>query len=111
MFQFGIGRQRSSGILEVQIPVYDSFLHLRLGLVPANLPFLIGLDVIDKYQVSIDAARYRMTGLNFAWPVPLTRKHGHLYYDWTNSNIIYKNANLLKLHKQFFHRTAKKCTT
>lgn len=108
MFQFGVGRQRIKGTITIRIPIADHFLAVTLDVVPANLPLLIGLDVIDRYKVSVDAARNQLSSVDGSWCVPLQRKNGHLYYLWTVANVLYTRAELVKLHKHLFHPTTGK---
>lgn len=77
-------------------------MRLTLYVVPAHLPYLIGLDVIDLYEVPVDSSNDNITGAGGAWSCPLRMNNVHLYYVWQKTSVLYTKAELVKLHEHVF---------
>lgn len=67
----------------------------------SDVPFLTGLDLLDKYQMmvnKVDILHFR----NFRCDVPLIRKRGHIYLEWMHQDrILYPYSELIKLYRIF----------
>lgn len=102
-----MGPQESLGTID-GFPVAHIFLEIRLDVVEADRPLLIGLYDTYMYRVSVDAAQNFLTGAGRYCTVPLTRKNGHLFNLLPTIEILYKRTDLVRLHKNFFHPTPEK---
>ena len=93
-----------------------------MDVVQADIPPLLGIDILDKESLIADTVSNRLQKRTFfngqkgekeymdAWSVPLCRaESGHVYadMDWSNS-VFFSRAQLAKLHRQFFHPSATK---
>lgn len=55
---------------------------IRADVVPRDVPFLIGLDTLDKFQLNIDVVHHRLHAPKAGWDIPTNRKNGHIYLEW-----------------------------
>lgn len=69
-----------------------------------NVPFFIGLDIMNKYKMSVVYVRNILCCRELCMEVPLVRKQGHLFLGWgTNSQVLYTYSELQKKHEKFSH--------
>ena len=112
----------------VTLPLYTPpgipTIMVELEIVPADIPALLGLDVLDQHQLTIDtvhnvlAKRSRITTeegsiyLIDDWSVPLVRaKSNHAYARIGNRqpvDIHFTRSQLVRLHRHFFHPSVEK---
>lgn len=50
--------------------------------VKSDVPFLVGLDVLNKYKMVVNKVPDILECHNVSYKIPLTRKHGHIYLEW-----------------------------
>lgn len=108
-FKFGDGCYTSKGKLHIRIPTpTGSFIEANLDVVSANVPLLIGLDILDQHGIYPNNVKNLLCCPNLGWSMPLIRKRGHLYLCWTSREILYTKPELLKLHRHFYHPSTDK---
>lgn len=73
------------------------------GVVDADVPLLLGLDVMLRDGMFIDIKAMLLKTSN--WSVPMVYDYGHLVVKWMTS-IHYNKKQLAKLHRQFRHLSA-----
>jgi hypothetical protein len=65
VFRFGVGVSKSSGILHMRIPTpNESFMLLAVDVVDADIPFLVGLDILDLFQLNVDTVQNQLRAPN-----------------------------------------------
>ena len=68
--------------------------------------FLLGLDSMDKYKMFADTVRNLLCCPSLQLSIPVFRKLGHVYLDWTKtSHALFTRSELLKMHRGFSHPT------
>lgn len=104
-YQFGIDRQKSLGSIQIRIPTpHNSFLPIRVDVVPTNIPFLLDLDLLDQGKMYFDNVKNIFYWPNENWELSIVRKLGHAYLEWSKSDsILYTKTELLRLHRGFQH--------
>lgn len=110
VFRFGVDRQKSLGILSIRVPVPDgSMMVLNVDVVPVDVPFLIGLDILDKFKLIVNTVDNTLDSRLAGWSIPLDRKIGHIYLPWLKEHkVMFTKTELLKLHRGFHHPAAKR---
>jgi hypothetical protein len=65
VFRFGVGDSKSRGILHMRIPTpNESFMLLAVDVVDADIPFLVGLDILDLFQLNVDTVQNQLRAPN-----------------------------------------------
>ena len=66
--------------MEIRIPTPNgSFLRIQLGVISADVPMLLGLDVLDRESPVANNRTNELQAPPSGWSMPLERKFGHLY--------------------------------
>lgn len=109
-YKFGEDQQNSLGSMRIRIPIPDhKMITERVDIVKADVPFLIGLDLLDKYKFYVNNVDNCLCSTKLNLKIPLVRKHGHLYLEWSkNDTIMYTKSELFKLHRNFSHPTSER---
>jgi hypothetical protein len=82
----------------------ESFMLLAVDVVDADMPFLVGLDILDLFQLNVDTVQNQLRAPKAGWSIPLVRKNGHIYLEWKpEDRILFTKAELTRLHGGFFH--------
>lgn len=106
---FGNGSCASMGKLELRLPLPDGqFLPLLIDVVDADIPFLLGLDVLDNERLVADNVSNVLESRRDKWKLPIKRKHGHMFVEWGQESIRFTKAELQKLHLHLFHANVQK---
>ena len=108
-------------MLPLATPLGKPTIFVQLYLVNADIPALLGMDVLDRESLMADTVGNRLTKRSFVqdnwsyfyfdeWHMPLYRsKSGHVYVEMNCSTIVmFTRSQLGKLHKQFFHPSLEK---
>ena len=105
MYKFGINRQKSLGSIVIRIPTPDtSMMIIKTDVVNADVPFLLGLDNLDKFGLYLDTVKNKLVCPRLDWSMELIRKLGHVYLEWKSSDtILFTRSELTKLHRNFYH--------
>jgi hypothetical protein len=75
---------------------------LEVDVVPTNVPMLLGLDVLDQLGLCADTVHNTSHCTAEDWNLPLVRKLGHVYLEWSATDrILYTKSELQKLHRNF----------
>lgn len=64
------------------------FLIENVDVVRSDVPFLIGLDLLDKYQMIVSNVYNVLHCLNFHCSIPSVLKRGHIYLEWMPEDYI-----------------------
>lgn len=122
-FRFADAAYKSVGVttLPLLTPVGVPNLYVKLDVVTADVPALLGLDVLDSHSLTADTVSNKLIKksvhrngegtVSFVeeWSVPLRRADGHVYVDIAkDERIFFSAAQLQKLHRQFVHPSANK---
>jgi len=104
-YRFGVDRQDSLGSLTIQVPTpKGSFMALKVDVVPADVPFLIGLDVLDHFGLTLNSVENSIQCPSGEWEMPVVQKLGHAYIEWgTEKKVMFTKSELLRLHRGFQH--------
>ena len=108
-FKFGNDYKESLGKAEFRLPLPgNKYLPLFIDVVDADVPLLVGLDVLDSEQLIPDNCTNLLISKEEGWSLPITRKHGHMFVEWDAANILFTEAELSKLHVHFYHPSVDK---
>ena len=103
-YRFGSDRQQSLGSVTICIPFGSYVICEDVDVVKANVPFLFGLDLIEKYHMYVNTVSNTLCYSDSKIEANLTRKLGHVYLEWNTSDTIhYTRVELKKLHRAFSH--------
>jgi hypothetical protein len=75
--------------------------------VPANLPLLMGLDLMDDIGLLFDNTTNKVESPKGKWSLPVVRKLGHAYLEWP-LEVMYTESEVRKLHSTFYHPSVEK---
>jgi hypothetical protein len=89
VYRFGMGKQESIGSLKVTLPTPEPHIYLEIDVVQADLPLLIGLDVLDENGMTAHTQNNFLKCPGRGWKIPLVRKLGHVYLEWEYGNIFF----------------------
>jgi hypothetical protein len=104
VYRFGVDKQDSLGFIAIHIPTPASVISLNVDVVRANVPLLIGLDVLDANDLTADTMSNKLRFPKGGWETPLVRKIGHVYLKWSyEGNILFSKSELTKMHRGFYH--------
>ena len=108
-FRFGDRSFRSLGAIPIRIPTPNgSFIEHRFDVVKADVPLLLGLDLLDSSGLIVNNVNNCLENKILGYSMPIVRKFGHLYLEWPVSEILFTKAELTKLHRQFKHPSTEK---
>jgi hypothetical protein len=82
VYQFGVIKQESLGSLKVILPTPEPLINLEIDVVQADVPLLIGLDVLYENGMTADTLNNFLKCPGRGWKIPLVRKLGHVYLEW-----------------------------
>lgn len=100
--RFGDGVYKSQGVLSMRIPTPNgSFIRHCFDVVQAQIPMLIGLDLLEKPGCYANNISNKLKCPSQSWTKPITRKFGHLYICWSNKEVLLTKNELVKMHKHF----------
>ena len=106
VFRFGDGCFPSIGTICIALPAGSKALRpLTINIVAIDIPFLLGLDELDKARMYVDNVDNVMRFKDADFTLPLTRKLGHIYLTWILPSALFTRLELRKLHLHFFHPT------
>ena len=110
ILKFGGKRYNFLGMATVRAPLNDfAFIEFECDVVGVDVPMLLGLLELNHIGVCINNITSKMVHHYLGWEVPVTYKHGHLFYCWDpDHNVLFTRAGLHKLHMQFYHPSVKK---
>lgn len=108
-FLFGDGLFMSLGTIEIRIPTPDgSFFAFDADIVKADVPLLLGIDVLDRESIVADNVDNVLDNRKRGWKMPITRQDQHMYVKWNLSHPLYSRSQLKKMHMHYFHPSAQK---
>lgn len=103
-FKFGNYLCQSSGVIDVRVPIPNgSFIAFKAHVVRADIPMLVGLDLLRKHELTLDFSSCTITQQRHNWSLPMTFKAGHVFLEWTKKEICFTAGELQRLHLHFFH--------
>lgn len=104
VLRFGDGSSTSKGTIRLRIPTpNESYVHLDADVIRFDIPFLLGLDIMDREGLLPNNVLNRLQTYHGNWYIPIVRKFGHLYICWNNATTLFTRNELLKLHRHFQH--------
>lgn len=115
-FRFGDHVLSSMGTCTIHIPTPGKPIELNVDIVHADVPLLIGLDVLDHHRLQPLTIENRLqhvphTEDELGWSLPIARRTGHVWLDFkpmTVHDVRYTRQQLTKLHRHLYHPSAKK---
>ena len=69
-----------------------------------DVPLLLGLEFLDQYGMKVEVSDNLLTSDEVGWNLPLTRKLGYLYLEWS-TEMLYTSAELGRIDRNFLHPT------
>ncbi len=115
LFRFGDGTFPSLGTLRIGLPTSRGLLTFDVDIVSADVPLLLGLDVLDGNRLQVLSVSNRLQHVpecrrDLGWSIPLVRKYGHAYLVWNPRpiSVNFSRAQLEKVHNNLYHASAGK---
>ncbi len=85
--------------MKIRIPIPNrSFLSIQLDVVSADVPLLLGVDVLDREILVANNVTNELQSPLLGWSVPLERKFGHLYFCSSTKGVLFTKRELFKVH-------------
>lgn len=108
-FKFGKGTQTgvAPGIVRIPTPG-NIFIQMTVDVVEADIPFLLGLNVMTDNEMIMDLYRDTLSHPHGQWHILVSRHGGHLFLSSHVSVILFTRTELPKLHLRFFHPSSSK---
>lgn len=102
-YRFDEDKQISLRSFLIRISILQTtFITETDDVVHGNVPFLIGLDLSEKYNLYVNKVENVRGCASLIIEIPLQRQHDHIYLVWDKkSAILYTRQELLRLHKTF----------
>ena len=121
-FRFADSTFQSLGLIDLPLATPNGIppIYITMDVVAANVPALLGLDVLDEHSLTPNTVSNELvkcsaipsdTGVtvHYWWNVPMTRFHGHVYVAMSIATpLFYSTEQLRKLHRQFAHPSTDK---
>lgn len=108
-FVFGDQKQKSMGKLNIILPTPKGNKAIDTHVVPARIPFLVGLDTLDKYGWNVLTVQNKLQSVHKGWSLPLSRKFGHVFVTWEPEYAThYTRQQLQNMHLHFMHPSTTK---
>lgn len=105
-FKFGEQSFPYTGVIQVRIPLSTlEFLEYKIPVVDVDIPLLLGLELLVKFNANIDVGNMRLSAGNGHWPIPMVHKMGYIYVTWSKSALLYTTEELRKVHRHFSIRS------
>lgn len=109
VYRFGEDSQKSLGSIDIRIPVPSSFICLKVDVVQADVPFLLGLDALDLCKFFYNNLTDELICPSLSWKLKVKRKLGHAYLEWKKEHqLLFTKSELIKLHRAFSHPNTEK---
>lgn len=103
LFRLGSCLHPACGIISIRLPITKHhFAEIIVEVIEIDIPFLLGLDLLTRFKIVIDFDDKVMRSKIDGTSLPITRKMGHAYIDWTPS-ILYTEQELRRIHRHFHH--------
>jgi len=104
-YRFGVDQQDSLGSMMIRVPTPNgTVMIINVDVISADVPFLIGLDVFDRFGLTLDTVKNCLSCPSANWEIPVVRKLGHVYLEWKKTDrILFTKSELIKLHRGFQH--------
>lgn len=85
-----------------------SLIESLFDVVSADFPMRTGFEMLDEEGLITDNFRSKLICPKFYWNIPINIKHGHMFILWYRRETIYKNYDLLRLHRNFYNPSTNK---
>ena len=91
-------------------PINDfALVEFECDVVDVNVPLLLEIPGLNNNGVFINNMTSKMVHHYLGWEVPVTYKHGHLFYCWDpDHDFLFTRSELHKRHMQFYHPSVNK---
>ncbi len=94
-FKFSDGVFSSLGTMQIRISTpNNSLFKIKVNVIPANVPLILGLDVLDNEKLVVNSVQKEFQATNCGWSMSLTHKHGHLFLTWNSKSILFTKSEL-----------------
>ncbi len=95
--------------MNIRIPIPNgSFSNIQLDIASADVPFLQGLDVLDREIMVANNVTNELNSPLLGWSMPLERKFGHLYLCWSSKEVLFTKRELVKFRRHFHRHSSGK---
>lgn len=92
-FLFGDTLQQSLGKIVVRLPTRDgAFFTFKAYVVEANVPLLLGLEVLDRERLVADNVENVLHNRRSGWKLPIVSKDQHMYVTWNYEQMLNTRA-------------------
>jgi hypothetical protein len=93
------------------MPAGAAFIDITVDVVPLQVPLLLGLDSITRYDMLVFARKRQLegTGEN-GWSTPLNLEEGYLILPRSpmSTGILFTKLELVRMHRGFHHPLSKR---
>ncbi len=74
-----------------------------MDIAEADVPMLLELESMDRERLVSNIVLNELQAPYHGWSLPIVRKYGHLYLEWSSKHILYTRPELLKLQRHCRH--------
>ena len=107
-FKFGDEVTDSLGIMKFRFPCPNGgSLDIDMDVINLDVPLLLGLRELRSHRLLVNYLDNTLQSKNLGWTSKLEDKYGHLYWDLLATESFYSKAEIERLHRHFFHPSAK----
>ena len=108
-FKFGNTVTPSLGVMKFRFPCPNGgSLDIDMDIIDLDVPLLLGLRELREHRLLVDYLSNALESKRLGWTAKLVDKHGHLYWDLLVSESFYSRSEIERLHRHFFHPSARK---
>lgn len=102
-FCFGGKSYQSRGVAHIRMPIANSlYLPLDVDVVDLDVPFLLGLHVLDALKMYINSVSNELICVAYNVVMPIVRRHGHAYLV-RGEDTLYAMVELKMQHSHICH--------
>ena len=108
-FRFGVTVLPSGTMLHLFFATPGRLKIIRVDIVDANIPLLIGLDILDEYSWNVLSVQNQLHSVTESWIMDLSRRGGHVTVEWDEFFYqFYSHEQLQKLHLHLMQPSSEK---
>lgn len=99
-------RKKSQGKLNIILPTPNGDVPIETHDVSAPIPFLIGLNKLEKYGRNALTVQNELHSVKDSWKIPLTNKLSHMYLTWEKQHATHYSRQKLQTMPLHFMNTS-----
>jgi hypothetical protein len=110
-FRFGDQVVSSLGEARLRMPAGAAFIYITADVVPLQVPLLLGLDTMNRYDMRVCTRKRQLEGAGESgWSAPLNLEERDLILPWSpmSTGILFTKLEVVRTHRGFHHPSSKR---